>query len=558
MGTTSTTAQSETTRRQGTGSDPLDVLIIGGGNAGLYLLHRIRERGLSVVALEAGSSVGGVWYWNRYPGARLDSESYTYGYFFSEELLRDWRWSEEFVGQEELESYFKFVATKFGLWKDIRLDSRAASMEWIESRGVWLVKTVDGSRFEARTVVTAVGILSAPQYPEIPGRDRFEGESHHTGLWPKEEVDFAGKRIAVIGTGSSGVQVIPFAAAVAEQLVVFQRTPNWCTPINNSMISTERAEQLVADSAGFHRYLMSASASGYLHAPRDEDAFAVTTEQRIEHFERLYAQPGLSMMFANFRDILTNRAANEALSDFIAQKIRGRVHDPLVAEKLIPRDHGYGMKRPPLEDRYYEVYNQGHVTLVDTTVDPIVAVTKSGIQTETTQHALDMIVYATGFDAVTGALQRIEVTGAAGHSLTDAWSDGPRSYLGVQIPGFPNLFTIGGPQSAAGNVPRFLETQVDWLVDLLGSFFASGAEKVETTDAAADEWGKHNEAMAQNSLLRNAQSWAFGSNTPGKPRTYLLYAGGQDSYRKRLAEVVESGYSGFLLDGREWNDPSAV
>ncbi|MEX5635424.1 flavin-containing monooxygenase [Parafrankia sp. FMc2] len=522
----------------------LDALVVGAGISGIYQLYRLREQGLDVQMVEAGSGVGGVWFWNRYPGARFDSESYAYGYFFSRELIDEWDWSEEYAGQPETERYLNYAVDKFDLRRLINFEQRVASAVWDADDARWTVRTESGGVWRPRYLVTALGILSAPAYPSAPGLDGFRGERAHTGLWPTEGIDFTGKKVAVIGTGSSGVQIIPFVARDAEKLVVFQRSPNWCTPINNFAITPER----MADIRGRIDEIWETtqlSPSGSMHRPMTESSLDMDPEERRGHFERLYDSPGLIMALANFRDVALDKRANDNATAYIAERIRARVHDPEIAERLIPKDHGFGQKRPPLENGYYEVFNSPHVSLVSTGDEPIVRFTETGIETVRGHYDLDVIVFATGFEAVVGSYNRIDIRGRDGLSLRDHWEAGPRTYLGLTVAGFPNLFLIGGPQSTTGNIPRATDFQADWVATTIARMRDRGETTVEPTAEAEDGWIDHVNGGIVGTMQETAESWAFGSNVPGRKRAYLLYAGGLPQYRERVRAATGDGYRGF-------------
>ncbi|WP_067673086.1 flavin-containing monooxygenase [Nocardia miyunensis] len=524
----------------------LDALVVGAGITGIYQLYRLREHGFTVKALEAGGGVGGTWYWNRYPGCRFDSESYSYGYFFSPELRDEWTWSEEFAGQPETERYLNFAVDRLGLRPYIEFDARVASAEFSEEQSRWLVTTTAGAVYRARFLITAVGLLSAPVFPAAPGLEEYRGESYHTALWPAAPVDFKGKRVAVVGTGSSGVQIIPFVARDASELTVFQRTANWCTPINNRPISSEKAERIRARFDELHELCLSTPA-GFIHRPRDLAAFEVSDADRTAWFQRLYDEPGLTMVMNNFRDITTDAAANAAVTDFIRAKIRERVQDPAVAEMLIPDDHTYGMKRPPLENGYYEVFNQDNVELVSLREEPIERFTPTGLATTRREMDFDMIVLATGFEAATGSLTRMDIRGSGGRELGDHWEAGPRTHLGLQAAGFPNLFIVGGPQSTTGNIPRATEIQADLVTRLLTFMTEQGHSVVTTSREAEDTWIDIVADSVRGTVLENARSWAFGSNIDGKKRAYLLWSGGIPAYRERCEEAFADGFRGFVF-----------
>jgi cation diffusion facilitator CzcD-associated flavoprotein CzcO len=525
----------------------LDALLVGAGVNGMYMLYRLRELGLSVQGIEAGGGVGGTWHWNRYPGARLDSESYTYGYFFSEEIQKNWSWSEEFAGQPELQRYFDFVADTLDLRKDILFNTKVTAAAYDEVTHIWNVTTDTGRTFRTRYLLLAAGFLSAPQFPPVPGIDRFQGESFHTGLWPESPVDFTGKRVAVVGTGASGVQVIATIAQDVKSLTVFQRTPNWCTPINNRPITPARSRELQDGYRELYAKLQ-ATKQGFIHDPRQQSGMDVPAAERLQFFQDLWEMPGLSLYQANFEDLLIDRELNAELSAFIAQKIQDRVHDPVVADRLIPHDHGFAMKRPPLETNYYEVYNKDNVELVPLAEEPIEEITETGIRTSKRFIEVDVIVYATGFDAVTGAIRRIDITGVGGKALKDYWDAGPKSMLGIGVVGFPNLLLVGGPHSAAGNNPRIVEQQVDWIAGLLRYMREHDTNLVTVTPEAEGDWTAHANSTIEGTLQAGANSWYFGSNVPGKARSYLLYAGGQPAYRAWLKRIVDEDYRGFVFE----------
>ena len=443
-----------------------DAIVIGAGVSGLYQLHKLRELGLKTLVLESGANVGGTWYWNRYPGARFDSESWTYGYSFSKELLDEWDWSEHFSPQPETERYLNFVADKFDLRRDIQCGRRVSAAHYQEETRSWNVTLDDGRHYRTRLLITAIGVLSAPTMPRIPGIETFGGQSCHTAEWPREPVELKGKRVAVIGTGATAVQTIQTIARDVGHLTVFQRTPNWCAPLHNSTIDAGEMRQIRARYDEIFARCHETPGC-FIHAPDPRSVFEVTREEREAFWEKLYGEPGFGIWQANFRDILMDGEANALISDFVARKIRQRVKDPAVAEKLIPKNHGFGTRRLPLETRYYEVYNQPNVTLVDINATPIERITPNGIRTSDTEHAFDLIIYATGFDAITGSFDRIDIQGIDGYRLKDAWSEGPRTYLGVLVENFPNLLMVMGPHAGLGNFPRAAEYSVDWVTRLI-------------------------------------------------------------------------------------------
>ncbi len=526
-----------------------DAIIIGAGISGLYQLLRLRELGMRVRVFEAGTGVGGTWYWNRYPGARFDSESYSYSYSFSKELLQEWDWSEHFAAQPETLRYLNHVADKFDLRRDIQFRSRVAAAHYQEATRSWDVTLQDGSRCRARFLITAIGPLSAPTMPKIEGVGTFEGESFHTATWPHEPVDFTGKRVAVIGTGATAVQTIQTIAASVGHLTVFQRTPNWCAPLHNSKIDAETQQKIKAGYPEMFKRCQETFAC-FLHTADPRGTFEVSDEEREAFFEKLYSEPGFGIWQGNFRDILTDRAANAAITDFVARKIRQRVKDPAVAEKLIPKNHGFGTRRVPLETRYYEVYNQDNVTLVDLTETPIERITPMGIKTTETDYAFDIIIYATGFDAITGSFDRIDIRGSGGQRLKDKWRDGPQTYLGVMVEGFPNMMMLMGPHTALGNIPRSIEYNVEWVTGLVRYARAHGLTRVAATEAGVASWTDHVKELGVGLLSNEVDSWMTGinRNVEGKQtRIIARYSGSAPAYRARCDEVAAAGYRELAL-----------
>jgi cation diffusion facilitator CzcD-associated flavoprotein CzcO len=527
----------------------LDVVIIGAGFAGLYALHRFRNvLGLNARVFETGDGVGGTWYWNRYPGARCDSESFYYSYSFSEALEQEWTWSSKYPEQPEILEYLEHVADRFDLMKDIRLSTRVVSAVYDESSSNWTVTTDRGDRIVAPFVVTAVGCLSAANLPDIPGRDRFRGESHHTGAWPKEGVDFKGKRVALIGTGSSGIQATPVIAEDADRLTVFQRTPNFTVPTRNKQLSPEATAWIKQNYRGI-REKTRETVAGFPYDPIERSAFEVSDEEREAIFESLWQEGGFKFMWGSFNDLMRDRRANDLAADFIRRKIREIVKDPETAEKLCPTDHPWGSKRPPIDTDYYVTFNRAHVELVDLKEEPIVEITEEGIRTEKHEYPVDMIVYATGFDAMTGSLLKLDIRGVDGLTLREKWSAGPRTYLGLQIAGFPNLFTITGPGSPSVlmNMPVAIEQHVDWISDCLEHMKENGAKRIEADLAAENAWVDHVNEAARETLFYEAKSWYLGVNIPGKPRVFMPYVGGGKLYREKCNEIAEGGYEGFRL-----------
>ena len=529
--------------------ESFDAIIIGAGVSGLYQLHRLRELGLRVRVFETGSGVGGTWYWNRYPGARFDSESYTYAYSFSQELLAEWDWRERFAGQPETERYLNYVADKFDLRRDIQFNSRIDAAHYREATRSWNVALEDGRHYETRFLITAIGVLSAPTMPRVRGVETFRGQSCHTHYWPKDGVNFAGKRVGVIGTGATAVQAITEIAKTAGRLTVFQRTPNWCAPLHNAKIGEDEMRRIRASYAEIFARC-NESPGCFIHKPDPRGTFEVRPEEREAFWEKLYAEPGFGIWQGNFRDILTNRDANSLISAFVARKIRERVKDPVVAEKLIPKNHGFGTRRVPLESGYYEVYNQPNVKLVDINETPIQRVTPDGIKTSDAEHAFDIIIYATGFDAITGTFDRIDIRGADGVSLKQQWLDGPKTYLGVLVEGFPNMLMVMGPHAALGNFPRAVEYNVDWVTALIRHALERGVTRIEATPAGVARWTDHVRASGEGLLFNEIDSWMTGvnRNVAGKEtRKIMRYSGGHPAFREHCDAVAAEGYRELAL-----------
>ncbi|MDQ2651286.1 MAG: NAD(P)/FAD-dependent oxidoreductase [Actinomycetota bacterium] len=526
----------------------VDVLVVGAGITGIYQLHRAREAGFTVALVEAGDGPGGTWFWNRYPGARFDSESYTYGYLFSKELFDEWEWQEHFAGQPEVERYLNHVVDRFDLRAHMRFGSRVTSARWDDGSNTWLVGTDNGWQQRARFLVVATGVLSIPYLPDVAGRDDFAGEQHHTGRWPADGVDLAGKRVAVVGTSSSGVQVVAAVVDEVAELTVYQRSANWCTPLNNRPITPEEQAEL---RAGFEelREVLNTSVHGFHHPMNLRSAFDDPPEVRREFFERMWASPGFMKFTSNYVDILANPEANAEWCAFIADKIRGAVHDPATAEKLIPRDHRYGEKRPPYVIGYFEAFNRPHVELVDLHETPMVRVTPEGIATTSGERQHDVIVWATGFDFGTGAMLRMGIRGRDGVELTEHWADGPTTFLGIQTAGFPNLFFPGGPHAAAGNNPRYNGDQVDAVTDVIVHAAQVGCEVVEVTTEAEERWTAMIDRAAAATPFGTIGQYV-GGNIPGKPKRYLLNAGGRPKLHKEIQRVKDTDYAAFGLAPR--------
>ncbi len=526
-----------------------DAIVIGAGLSGMYQLYRLRELGMRVRVFEAGTNVGGTWYWNRYPGARFDSESYSYGYSFSRELLEEWEWSEHFAGQPETLRYCNYVADKFDLRRDIQFSSRVIAAVYEEETRSWNVTLEDGGHFRSRFLITAIGPLSTPTLPRIEGRDTFEGKSFHTARWPHEPVDFAGKRVAVIGTGATGVQTIQTIAAEVGHLTVFQRTPNWCAPLHNGKIDADTQSKIKAGYPEMFRRCQETFAC-FIHTPDPRGAFEVSDAEREAFYEKLYSERGFGIWQGNFRDILIDRKANATISEFVARKIRERVKDQNVAQKLIPKNHGFGTRRLPLETFYYEVYNRDNVELVDITETPIERITPEGIKTSTRAYEFDIIIYATGFDAITGSFDKIDFRGVNGARLKDKWKRGPQTYLGLMVDGFPNMMMLMGPHTALGNIPRSIEYSVDWVTGLIRFARANGLTRLEATSAGVESWTDHVKALGVGLLSSEVNSWMTGinSNVEGKQtRIVARYSGSAPAYRERCDAVAANGYQELAL-----------
>jgi len=524
--------------------EQFDVIIIGAGVTGLYQLYCLRQRGLSVRVYEAGGGVGGTWYWNRYPGARFDSESYTYGYSFSEELLQEWDWKEHYSGQPENERYLNYVADKFDLRRNIQLHARVASAVYDERAHCWQIHTEEGHRARAQFVIAAVGVLSAHYVPDFAGLESFKGAWCHTGRWPKDGLEVAGKRVGVIGTGATAVQLIPEMAKDVAHLTVFQRTANYCVPLRNSPIDPEWQREIKASYPDIFTKCRE-TPGAFMHAFDPRSALAVSPAERLAQYERLWAEPGFKKWLANFYDIMMPGEANEDYAAFVRQKIRERVTDPVVADKLVPKDHPFGSKRLPCESGYYEVYNRDNVLLVDVREAPIERITPTGITTRDAEYALDVLIFATGYDAVTGSLTRIEIRGTGGQTLQEKFAEGPRTYMGLQSAGFPNLFTM--PGAGAGNFTRGCEPLVEWVSECIGSMRAKGLTRIEATPQAEEAWRAHVTEAGATLLRSKANSWFVGANIPGKARFLLGSPDSAPVMRAKRAEVAAKGYAGFLL-----------
>jgi len=526
----------------------LDAVVAGAGFAGLYAIHRLRAMGLRVQAFEAGGDVGGTWYWNRYPGARCDVESLDYSYSFSEELQQEWEWTEKYAGQPEILRYLRHVAERFGLRGAVQFGTSVTAARFDPGRSSWQLETDRGDRVEARFFILAGGCLSRPQLAALPGLQAFAGRVLHTGRWPHEPVDFGGRRVAVIGTGSSGIQLIPQVARQAAQLTVFQRTPNYSLPAFNRPLDRDYVrwfKRHYAQRREKARYAPGGS-SGYT-AP-DRSALDDTPREREAVYERGWAR-GSTALLRSYKDILTSQAANDTLAQFVRAKIRGKVRDPAVAALLAPTDHGIGTKRVCLDTGYFEAYDAPHVRLVNLREEPLVEVTPGALRTRAREVAVDDLVFATGYDAISGAALAIDLAVEGGPALADHWRDGARACLGLMAAGFPNLFLVTGPGSPSvlANMVTGIEQHVDWIAGCIAYLRERGAGRIEATAAAEQDWMAHVQRLAAATLLPRANSWFTGANIPGKPRVFLPYVGGHGAYRMACADVAFRGYEGFTI-----------
>lgn len=529
----------------------LDAVVVGAGFAGLYTLHKLRGLGLRVKVLEAGKGVGGTWFWNRYPGARCDVESLEYSYSFSEDLQQEWNWPERFSAQPDILRYANHVADRLDLRRDILTERRVISAIFDEATDRWTVTTAGGEVFEAPFCIMATGNLSLPRVPDFPGLKTFRGDWYHSGLWPEEGVDFTGRRVGVIGTGSSGIQMIPVIAEQADHLFVFQRTANFSVPGVNRVMTSEVEEAHKARYAHWRDEAKRTPFGIAGHPPPPLTALEDTAEGRTDVYERKWGTGGnISFLYA-YKDLLTNKEANDTACDFVREKIGSIVRDPAVARLLMPNDHPIGTKRLCLDNGYYETFNRENVTLVDVRSDPIVEITERGLRTGTREYALDAIAFATGFDAMTGALLDIDIRGAGGLQLSEKWAHGPRTYLGLMTAGLPNFFMITGPGSPSvkTNMIASIEQHVDWISDCLAHLRREGIARIDADAAAEDDWVEHVNQVADTTLYPLANSWYVGANIPGKPRVFMPYVAGLDKYRAICDAVAAERYRGFKLAG---------
>lgn len=525
----------------------LDAVIVGAGFSGLYMLIRLREMGLKCAVIEKGDDVGGTWYWNRYPGARCDIDSVDYCYSFSPKLLKEWRWSERFATQPEILRYLEFVAETFDLKKEIRFSNTVLSAEFDEQSDTWLVHTSKGAQIRARYLVMASGNLSEPKRPDIPGADKFLGTELHTSKWPKDGVDFTDCEVGIIGTGSSGIQAIPIIANQAKHLYVFQRTPNYSMPARNAPLESKYVEEVLANFEK-RRETSRHSDAGTPFPPSTKATFEVSDEERNSMFEAGWQRGGINSLSYAFNDFFTDELANQEAQNFARKKIQEIVHDPITAKSLSPMHH-IGTKRTCVDTNYFETYNRENVTLVDLRTDPIQEITAHGVTTKNLKIKLDSLVYAVGFDAMTGALNAINVVGRGGQKLRDVWNDGPATYLGLMVSGFPNMFLVTGPGSPSvlSNMVVSIEQHIDWIADAIEHLNSKNLTRIEASAEAQEGWVAHVNDLAENTLYPQASSWYLGSNVAGKARVFMPYVNGCGNYRSECDAVVREGYRGFEL-----------
>jgi cyclohexanone monooxygenase len=529
-----------------------DAVVVGAGFSGLYMLKSLRDKlGLKVKVYEAGDTVGGTWYWNRYPGARCDSDAYIYCYTWDKQLLQEWEWSERYPEQPEILRYLEHVAARHDLKRDIQFGTRVTGGEFDEANNLWRVRTDKGDEVTCRFLITAVGTLSTTNMPQFKGLENFKGKWYHTSKFPHEGVDFTAKRVAVVGTGATAVQAIPEIAQQAKQLIVFQRTANYCVPARNGKVDTEITKARKADYDGIVQRTRE-SFFGQEHYFIPKSALEASAAEREAVFDKMWDAGGFAFWLANYQDMFFSKEANELCADYIRRKIRRTVKDPKVAEKLIPKGHYYGTKRQPLDTNYYETYNKDNVLLVDASTDGgIEEITEKGIRAGGKEYEVDIIVFATGFDALTGPLKALNLKGRGGKSLDREWREGPRTYLGVSVVGFPNLFTITGPQSPSvlTNMPVAIEQHVEWIAQCIDAMRRSGKTLIEPTPEAQDQWVQHVNEVVNATLMVTANSWYMSANIPGKPKAFLPYLGpeGVGGYRRKCDEIAAKGYEGFAL-----------
>ena len=526
---------------------PFDVVVVGAGFAGLYMLYRLRELGLRVQLFEAGGNVGGTWFWNRYPGARCDVESMEYSYSFSEELQQEWNWTERYATQPEILSYINHVADRFNLRRHIKFNTRVQSAVFDETKSLWSIQA-DGTSMKASFCVMATGCLSAAKAPEIEGHDRFEGETYHTGLWPDTEFNFTGKRVGVIGTGSSGVQLIPEVAQQSKELYVFQRTPTFSLPAGNRPLNSAEVSDIKRSYIDLRKRARISPTGVASYPVPTQSALEASPDEREIAYDLRWRIGGTAYT-RTYKDIMLNAQANQTAADFARQKIKARVRDPEVAEALTPKDVMIGTKRLCLDTEYFETYNKPHVKLIDIKNTPITEITSKGIRTIQTEYVLDVLIFATGFDAMTGSLLKVDIRTSSGLSLAKKWKEGPKTYLGLMTAGFPNLFMITGPGSPSvlSNMVVSIEQHVEWISDCIASMRLNGRLQIQATSSAEDDWVHHVNELSNGTLFPLGNSWYLGANVPGKPRVFMPYVGGVGRYREICTDVASFDYKGFVF-----------
>jgi len=529
-----------------------DVVVVGAGFAGMYMLYRLRELGMTARVFEQGSGVGGTWYWNRYPGARCDVESMQYSYSFSEALQQEWNWSERYAPQPEILAYANHVADRFNLRPNIQFNTRVERAEFDEGSNSWSVTTSDGKTVTARFVVLATGCLSNARKPDIRGLDRFKGKVYHTGHWPHEPVDFTGQRVAVIGTGSSSIQAVPIIAEQAKQLTVFQRTANFSVPAHNAPLTAEQRDWFKKNYPEVRRFAREVSRNGIYTQQPDRGALDDGDNERRAKYEAGWDHGGVVFM-AVYNNVLLDKAANDTAADFVRGKIAEIVKDPARAKLLQPDSHPIGTKRICVDTDYFATFNKPNVELVDIKASPIEEITENAVRVAGKDYEADALVLATGFDAMTGSVAKIDIVGRDGRTLNQKWAEGPRTYLGLMSAGFPNLFIVTGPGSPSvlSNMIVSIEQHVDWIADCLAYMRDNGLTAIEATKPAEDQWVEHVNEVAYNTLYPQASSWYMGANIPGKPRIFMPYIGGVPVYRQKCDEVAAKGYEGFAMTAAE-------
>ena len=534
----------------GSATQNFDAVVIGAGFSGLHMLKSLRDKlGLKVRVYESGETVGGTWYWNRYPGARCDSDAYIYCFTWDKQLLQEWEWSERYPEQDEILRYLEHVAKRHDLKRDIQFKTSVTGAEFDETTNLWTVRTDNGEKVTARYLIAAVGTLSTTNMPQFKGLEKFKGKWYHTSRFPQTGVDFTNKRVGVVGTGATAVQAIPEIAQQAKQLTVFQRTANYCVPARNGKVDPELAKARKADYEGVAKRIRE-SFFGQEHYFIPKSALEATAEEREREFDRMWDAGGFAFWLANYQDMFFSQQANDLCADYIKRKIRKTVKDPVIAEKLIPKGYAYGTKRQPLDTNYYETFNKDNVQLVDAKTDGgIEEITETGIRAGDKQYHLDIIVFATGFDAMTGALREIDIRVGNGPTLAEKWADGPLTYLGLMVSGFPNMFTITGPGSPSVKTQMIvaIEQHMDWIGDCLATMRARGMRRIEPSAEAEQDWVRHVNDVADSTLYPLANSWYVGANIPGKPRVFMPYVGGFAGYKKKCDAVAENGYEGFVM-----------